>query len=302
MNKKTLDSILSSVINYEEIAPDQDIIFEGHGERDSSGKVISQHGSSPEEISKIASKINKPKNWHGCIVLLGSCTADLTEAVSYEYYKLTNESVTVVGPKYDLIVEYVNDQQTIIGIGWADNDPNKPEYIDFAKNDIYTLDKLVCDIDNKLNYFKILFGEFFDSVLPTYSSDPEKLKIWFQKLNKLKKLLANNIKYLDLLIPSQNLDESTMNSWKEIILTSKLILTTLLKLCNKSNYVLDDKDMTKLIVLNELSYKLKDIQKGKLPHLFYVAENLIRIFNISTIQDTLDLSNPQMVKISRYTE
>lgn len=302
MNKKTLDSILSSVINYEEIAPDQDIIFEGHGERDCSGNVISQHGCTPTEIAKIASKINKPENWNGRIVLLGSCTADLTEDVSYEYYTLTNKSVTAVGPKYDLIVEYINDQQTIIGIGWANDDPNKPEYIDFAKKDIYMLDKLACGIDNKLNYFKILFNEFFDSVLPTYSSDPENLKNWLKKLNKVKKLLSDNIKYLDLIAPSQDLDENIMNSWKEIILTSKLILNTLLKLCNKSSYMLDDEDMNKFIVLNEFSHKLKDIQKEKLPHLFYIAENLIRLFNISTIKETLDLSNPQMVQISTYSE
>ena len=302
MNKKTLNSILSSVISYEEIAPDQDIIFEGHGEKDISGKVISQHGCTPQEIAKIASKINKPENWNGRIVLLGSCTADLTNDVSYEYYKLTDEPVTVVGPKHDLIVEYINDQQTIIGIGWADDDPDKPQYIDLAKKDIYVLDKFICSIDNKINHFKILFNEFFNSVLPTYSSDPQKLKIWFKNLSETKKLLSNNIKYLNLMVPCQDLDEVTMNSWKEIISISESILSKLLKLCNKSNYMLNDEDIEKFIVLNEFACDLKEIQKEKLPHLLYIAENLIRLFNISTIKDTLDLSDPQMVQISTYTE
>lgn len=302
VNKTDLDSILDSVSNYNEIPQNQDIIFEGHGEKDISGKVVSQHGCTPTEIAKIASKINKPKNWNGHIVLLGSQTAELTGAVAYEYYKLTNKNVTVIGPKGNLIIESVNNDQSIIGVSWAEDDPDKPDYINFAKKDIFALDKLVCGIENKLNNFDILFDEFFKSVTPTYKTNTENLKAWFNKLSKIRKLLSENIKYLDLIIPCQDLDEDSTKAWEEVLSLSKSILSLLLEFSDKSKYTLtDENDMDKMIDLNEISCKLNHTQKETLPHLFLVAENLIRIFKLSMIKESLDLSNPDMVNISTYT-
>lgn len=302
MNKADLDRILNSATNCKELPLNQDIIFEGHGEKDSSGKIVSQHGCTPKEIAKIASKINKPENWDGHIVLLGSYTADLTETVSYEYYKLTNRHVPVIGPKGNLIIEYTNNDQSIIGVGWDEDDPEKPDYINFAKKDIYTLDKLVSGIENKLNNFDLLFNKFFKSVTPTYKTDTKSFKTWLNKLSKIRKLLLENIKYLDLIVPCQDLDEGTMNSWKEILTISKSILSSLLEFSDKSKYILtDENDMDKMIFLNDISCKLNDIQKESLPDLILFSENLIRIFKLSMIKESLDLSNPDMVNISVYT-
>ena len=217
MANRTLDSILASIGSRQEIDLHQDIIFEGNGKKDSSGKVVSQHEFMPVDIAKIASKIKKPKNWKGRIILLGSQTAELTKDVSYEYYKLTNKSVTVVGPKDDLIIEYINDNQTIIGVGWNDSDPERPDYIDFAKKDIYALDKLLCGIQNKLNNFNVLFNEYFDSILPDYKNSNIKIKLWFKKLLVIKKVLIDSEKYIDYIIPSQDLDEDSISSWKEVL-------------------------------------------------------------------------------------
>lgn len=301
MANRTLDSILASIGSRQEIDLHQDIIFEGNGKKDSSGKVVSQHEFMPVDIAKIASKIKKPKNWKGRIILLGSQTAELTEDVSYEYYKLTNKSVTVVGPKDDLIIEYINDNQTIIGVGWNDSDPERPDYIDFAKKDIYALDKLLCGIQNKLNNFNVLFNEYFDSILPDYKNSNIKIKLWFKKLLVIKKVLIDSEKYIDYIIPSQNLDEDSISSWKEVLAVSKSITSLLISFSDESKYIMDDtNDMLKLLELNDFAIKLEDIQKETLPHLFAVAENLFRIFNLSMIKESLDLSDPDMVSISTY--
>ncbi len=301
MANRTLDSILASIGSRQEIDLHQDIIFEGNGKKDSSGKVVSQHEFMPVDIAKIASKIKKPKNWKGRIILLGSQTAELTKDVSYEYYKLTNKSVTVVGPKDDLIIEYINDNQTIIGVGWNDSDPERPDYIDFAKKDIYALDKLLCGIQNKLNNFNVLFNEYFDSILPDYKNSNIKIKLWFKKLLVIKKVLIDSEKYIDYIIPSQDLDEDSISSWKEVLAVSKSITSLLISFSDESKYIMDDtNDMLKLLELNDFAIKLEDIQKETLPHLFAVAENLFRIFNLSMIKESLDLSDPDMVSISTY--
>lgn len=301
MANRTLDSILVSIGSRQEIDLHQDIIFEGNGKKDSSGKVVSQHEFMPVDIAKIASKIKKPKNWKGRIILLGSQTAELTKDVSYEYYKLTNKSVTVVGPKDDLIIEYINDNQTIIGVGWNDSDPERPDYIDFAKKDIYALDKLLCGIQNKLNNFNVLFNEYFDSILPDYKNSNIKIKLWFKKLLVIKKVLIDSEKYIDYIIPSQDLDEDSISSWKEVLAVSKSITSLLISFSDESKYIMDDtNDMLKLLELNDFAIKLEDIQKETLPHLFAVAENLFRIFNLSMIKESLDLSDPDMVSISTY--
>lgn len=301
MANRTLDSILASIGSRQEIDLHQDIIFEGNGKKDSSGKVVSQHEFMPVDIAKIASKIKKPKNWKGRIILLGSQTAELTEDVSYEYYKLTNKSVTVVGPKDDLIIEYINDNQTIIGVGWNDSDPERPDYIDFAKKDIYALDKLLCGIQNKLNNFNVLFNEYFESILPDYKNSNIKIKLWFKKLLVIKKVLIDSEKYIDYIIPSQDLDEDSISSWKEVLAVSKSITSLLISFSDESKYIMDDtNDMLKLLELNDFAIKLEDIQKETLPHLFAVAENLFRIFNLSMIKESLDLSDPDMVSISTY--
>ncbi len=301
MANRTLDSILASIGSCQEIDLHQDIIFEGNGKKDSSGKVVSQHEFMPVDIAKIASKIKKPKNWKGRIILLGSQTAELTEDVSYEYYKLTNKSVTVVGPKDDLIIEYINDNQTIIGVGWNDSDPERPDYIDFAKKDIYALDKLLCGIQNKLNNFNVLFNEYFESILPDYKNSNIKIKLWFKKLLVIKKVLIDSEKYIDYIIPSQDLDEDSISSWKEVLAVSKSITSLLISFSDESKYIMDDtNDMLKLLELNDFAIKLEDIQKETLPHLFAVAENLFRIFNLSMIKESLDLSDPDMVSISTY--
>lgn len=296
------ESILASVDNNNnEIGLDQDIIFEGNGQRDMDGKIVSQHECFPFEIAKIASKIKKPADWKGRIVLMGSYTADLTHDVSYEYYKLTNKAVTVVGPRDELIIEYVNDEQSIIGVSWSDKDPERPDYIDFAKKDIYALDKLLCGIQNKMNNFNILFEDFFVSVLPTYSSDNDNLKSWFKKLDAVKKLLSMSVEYFDLIKPNQDLDEDSVISWNEILDVSKSIISLLIEFSDESKYELDDdNDVSKLLELDRFSCKFNEIKKETLPHMLAVADNLFRIFNISMIKESLDLSNPEMVSISKY--
>ena len=149
--------------------------------------------------------------------------------------------------------------------------------------------------------FVLLFNEYFDSILPDYKNSNIKIKLWFKKLLVIKKVLIDSEKYIDYIIPSQDLDEDSISSWKEVLAVSKSITSLLISFSDESKYIMDDtNDMLKLLELNDFAIKLEDIQKETLPHLFAVAENLFRIFNLSMIKESLDLSDPDMVSISTY--
>ncbi len=106
--------------------------------------------------------------------------------------------------------------------------------------------------------------------MPSYSNIPESLEKWLIKLEQIQKLLKENLKNLDFLMPTQDLPEDFMLFWKEIILKSKAIISSLIKLCDSSKYIFStntENDIHKFFIFVKDSKKISNLEKETLPDL-----------------------------------
>ena len=96
------DKVKETVVACQKLlAIDEDIVFEGHGNRHSPCFHVTTklQDFSPKELAEMAAAIKKPEDWKGRILLFGCRTGNIALQVAKEYYILTKKSVTVVGPK-----------------------------------------------------------------------------------------------------------------------------------------------------------------------------------------------------------
>lgn len=131
---QTLDDP-ATINTLNEIGQHESIVFEGHGYYNDPligrRKVTKQGDFSPRQLATFARSVPKPNNWDGNIYLMGCSTGDITEAVSKEYYKLTNSEVRVIGTMDNIRVGSKWDDTTFVGHDW-DNLPQNQRPADLA--------------------------------------------------------------------------------------------------------------------------------------------------------------------------
>lgn len=108
-----------------EIGMNESIVLEGHGYIETSfwsgeRRAVSQGGVPPARLAALVNQVPKPDGWTGNVVLLGCSTGDITQAVSEEYFKLTEKTVKVIGTRASIRVGTKEDGSIFAGHDWSE--------------------------------------------------------------------------------------------------------------------------------------------------------------------------------------
>ncbi len=300
---KNLPAIAQAIENAPELKKNEDIVFEGLSEKDSSQTVISLQGCSPKELAMLASNVKKPNDWAGKIILLGGSTHSLCASLSKEYYQFTGKCVDVLGLKEDLFSIDGLDGNPVIGFRWKkeDDSPNKPN-LSIITSDRSLLLAFCTDLKRGFDYLKRLYLLIYETRSPDKVSELEQsIKNLFARFREVNNAFHNGIKNSKSFTFQQTLTEQDISLISKFRTSISDFLTNCLSYTEPKMYEplkeMDLMDLTEWFTdfIDKMHQK-----KEELRLIFSQADLIDRCFHLKELKKPLDLSDPDMVFISKY--